>query len=225
MMRRDFKIGAGLVALFVAVLCVTPVQAAFVTNGNSISGTLQDWINLGSTGVQQQDKLWVYGGSTLLSGATPVTFTFETLGNGTDIHTLAIGDVNFAESGATLNYTIQVTTPNDGGLNDFVFLNGTLDTATNGGGTNAVKNFTTAGTGSSILTLTSTNGVPQTGNFPGSLTKLFVAESWTVQANGDINQTFNPFTEGKAAVPEPLSVVVWTLLLACVGMAIRLRRR
>jgi hypothetical protein len=197
-------------------------RAAFTINGNIDTGTLQDWINLGNTGFQQQDKLWVYKGSTILPGTTPLTFTTEVLGNGTDIHTLAVGDVDFAETGATLNYTIQVTTPNNGGLNNFGFIGATLDTATNGGTTTALKDFFSGGQ-NPFLTLTSTNGAPQTGTISGDLTFLTINEAWTVAANGDINQTFNTFTEG--VVPEPASMTLWAMLLVGSGIVAVVRRR
>lgn len=221
-MNRYLKFSVGLGALVVAFALAGEAKAAFTINGNLATGTLQDWIDLGNTGFQQQDKLWVYTESTLLQGNTPITFTTETLGNGTDIHTLAIGDIDFAETGATLNYTIQVTTPNNNGLNNFGFIAATLDTATNGGTSVAIKDFFSEGV-NPFLTLTSTNGTPQTAPISGGLTLLAVSENWMVGPNATVNQTFNTFTEG--VVPEPASVILWTMLLITTGTVVVVRRR
>ncbi|MEN6457943.1 MAG: hypothetical protein ABFC63_03370 [Thermoguttaceae bacterium] len=219
-MNRYLRIGATVVALLVALAVVGNARAAFVTSGDTITGTLGDWVDAGY--VQQQDKLWTYVTSSDLDLATSITFTVDALADGTYIHTLSIGGIDYTESGATLDYTISITTPNNNGLNNFVFQSATLDTTTVGVGSTAIKALY-ADSETPFLTLTSTDGSAATSAITGDLTTLYIAESWTVESNGYINQTFNTFTEG--AIPEPLSIGVWTLLLACVGVSVTLRRR
>jgi hypothetical protein len=222
-MKTYAKVGVGLGALIVALVLAGEARAAFTLSGGTLAtGVLQDWIDLGNAGLQQQDKLWVYHGSTILPGTLPLTIKTEVLGNGTDIHSLMLGDIDFADTGATLNYSIQITTPNNGGLNNFVFRAATLDTSTVGVGSSAVKNFYSVNA-LPFLTLTSTDGSAQTATIAGQLTSLFIRESWTVNSNGDINQTFNTFTEG--AVPEPASIAIWSLLGAGGWLGVRVWRR
>lgn len=223
-MNRYLRVAVGLGALIAGLVLAGETRASItIVSDNEATGTLQDWSDLGSTGFQQQDARWTWLGSTILAPTTSLRFLFVTSGN-TDFHTLSIGDIDPAHTGATLHYTIQVTTPNNGGLNNFAIVAATLDTTTFGVGSLVVKNFAATTDGATFLTLASTSGGSETVVIPG-LKFLDVQESWTVVPGDFVMQTLNAFTQGPVHAPEPASVAIWSLLAAGSWLGVRIWRR
>lgn len=219
-MNRSARAWIGLGALLVAVSVswVGDARAAFIFVGDTrATGTLQDWIALGSTGVQLGDKLWVYSDSTLLPTTTAVTFAMFSL-DAVDVYTLTIGRLSNTATGATLHYSIQIMDNGDNG-----FATATLDSTSTGGGTSVVETLAATSGGDTILSMTSLDGSPQVATPPSGLTYLDVIQSWTIPLDTNVNETFVTFTQG--TVPEPAAITIWCLLLGGTAIGLRLRAR
>jgi hypothetical protein len=216
-MNRHVKLVVVTAALIVGVLLVSQSRASVIT---SPPMTLGDWAALGAAGYQQQDKNWVFKGSTL-DPTTPIMFTAATAGT-VDIHTLTINsNLDSTGSGKKLHYTIAVTTPNNGGLNNFAIVAVSADSNVSLFGPGSTLVAKTLGT-TPVITLSSVNGGLQVKDTP-PVTLLDVQETWTITGNGFVSASFNSFTE--AAVPEPTTLLVWSGLAAIAGVAAARRRK
>jgi hypothetical protein len=201
-----------------ATIVIPPPYAPYQTN-------LGAWDADPYNAVLQQDKKWkfVSASANLLNPAlnplnpAPVRFDFADIG-GIERHILTLGDSSNAykmlEGVYDLHYTIEVYN-SPGRFID----SATLDVDTGGTSGVTVTKTLKNQAGATLGVLVSTGG-PVSTSF--ATTFLDVVEQIVVGPGGAVFSTTDTYTQ--SAVPEPLSIVVWSLL-GGVGVVIAYRRR
>lgn len=193
-----------------AIYTITPSDATYPTSDGA-------WAALGTDptttdGVQQQDKLWTFGSSTLWDPSTSVQFSMYT-GGGQDHHKLVFGgDDNVGSGTYTLNYTIQINQlPATG------FLSAQLGVDVNTGSTpTTVTESLYHSDGTTLYgTMTSVDGLAQSTVAINGATFVVVKETMVVGDGANLSGVSNTFVETietPPSVPEPSTLIVWSLL-------------
>ena len=177
----------------------------------SSAALISDWKAQGDIIVGDKDFHFVSASSNLLSAPLDIGSPVALL------YTLAIGDGRHAIVSSTgwtgsLQYTVTVLDPN------FAFATSELDvTDVHQVGSTATISEAISG----FTTLQSVNGSSDTGVIGGQ--SITVTDTFNVASGSAITSVQNTF--GQVAVPEPGSLVVWTLGLVAFGGRQWLKRR
>jgi len=172
--------------------------------------------------VEQQDKLWTYIYSSTTLDNAPVHF--EIVNDARHAHELKLADNtgNFRLDAGSyeLKYSIQAT----GGtiVEATLGVDGRTRDANKNSLVRIVKTLSTDPEGKNVVaTLESTGGAGDDVVFPG-VTLLYVDEVIEITDNGYVNSTTDTYVE----IPEPATLVVWSVLGAMgVGLAVWRRRK
>jgi len=229
-MKRYAVFTVGFAALTVGLVFVTSLQAS-VTVPNPWSTTLDPTTGwpaytsgpLGTGGVLQGTKVWQFQSSNLAT-TTPINISYFTQGT-IDNHGLQMASLASPLQGAntyTLNYWISVDATNPANALAYIF-SASLDVEADDS-----KGRTPPGVWSVTKSLYSSLDTSNPANFLGTLTVnqgtpggtdsitfagqkfIDVVETLTLDANTTFTSVTNTFIESR--VPEPATLVVWSLL-------------
>jgi len=205
-------LAVGLVFAAESRASITPIPPGTPLKPYYLDTDLTTWSGLGnvvgSDGYLQQDKVWTYTGGTLPDAEAQFSYNTHL---GVDTHTLTVGSASATifgpVSGQTVDYAIEV-------LPGATFTDVSLGFTLNGGGSTTITEVITPNVGSAF-TLTSVNGTKDTHTIPGGATILNVVETINADGLSQINGISDTFTESvpiPPAVPEPSTIIVWSLL-------------
>jgi hypothetical protein len=213
----------------VAICAVFLTSLAFVSQAKAVvditgiypfTTTLAGWAETGT--FLQQDKLYTYLGSTNLDPTMPVTFNFTTLG-GIEYHTLKLADSvnNFTLQNPPATYQLVYSIAVDPAFPQQVinYVSVGVDGTNLPAVTVSKKLYDSAN--NLITTLTNTGGVFVDANL-ANYTYLKVIEDISIAPGGQISSTTDTYRQG--TVPEPASIVLWSLM-AGVGIVYGIKRR
>jgi hypothetical protein len=222
---KAFKVVLAIIVLAVAGQLQAAIVDVPIGDGNYVYDTL---IHTSTTQfpadpwegnpIQQQDKLWTYVSSSTSLGNAPVHFELVISG-GIEYHEIKladnVGNYRLEPGTYTLHYTIQVTDSQRAITEVSLAVDGRLTA-----GVDIVKTLRESAEGPIVGILHSTGGPVDIGISPSQF--LDVVEVINVSDGAYINSTTNTYKQ--ALVPEPVSLIVWSLLGAT-GMAIVVWRK
>jgi len=227
-MIRFVKLAAIIGVLAIGLAFVAQSRAAiFVTPDNPFNTTLEPstgWpsYSTGPTytgGVQQQDKIWKWVSNTLpvVVGSSDLPLVIRTqVYSSYDLHTLNIGALPGGPETYTLQYTISVDTSNPADANLWITAAGlSIDPGFGNPGIYTITKQLTSSSGlNDTLQITQANPNPVTVTFAPQKS-VTVLDTWTYNSLGNIQSTTNQFVETTVtppAVPEPSTLIVWSVL-------------
>lgn len=185
--------------------------------------TVATFAGFGTAGCSEGDKTYVWQSNSADISADTITVNELTLGSGDIQH-------NFS-----LTFGTGVAEPFTASLGYLVFMNSlsvgflgidsvTFDTTTGGPTEPLVQGLsiiTPANPVGPVITLTSTNGIPEGTVTTGEPQQLTYLDGWTVTANGTLFSSADTLIETKS-VPEPASLLLVGLGMSALGF---MRRR